>query len=82
MKTNSRFEPAQKPENKTELLATVSWRTGQRTRMDPKTEFDLIGTAKEIGEEVGRRLALRNWQGERIKGSIEIDWREAPTEES
>jgi hypothetical protein len=82
MKTNAPFEPAHKPENKQELLATIRWRTGSRSRMDPPTEFDLLGTADEIGKEVGRRLGLRNYKGDRYKGKIEIEWRIAPTEEN
>lgn len=81
MKTNQRFEPGIKPENKQQLLATITWRTGQRLRMDPATEFDLIGTADEIGAEIGRRLGLRNYNGDRYKGKIDVDWRIAPTEE-
>lgn len=81
MRTNDRFNPSAKPEKKQELLATITWRTGQRTRMDPATEFDLLGTADEIGKEIGRRLSLRNYKGERFKGKVEINWRVAPTEE-
>lgn len=81
MRTNDRFEPSVKPENKQELLATVKWRTGQRLRMDPATEFDLLGTADEIGKEIGRRLSLRNYKGDRFKGKVEVEWRIAPTEE-
>lgn len=80
MKTNDRFKPAGKPD-KSELLATIKWQSGQRTKMDPATEFDLLGTADEIGKEIGRRLGLRNYNGNRFKGKVEIAWRLAPTEE-